>query len=179
MKSAGRLPCGSRSASSSTRRTWIEIAAETSALLVPESSSTRRTWIEIKRAPPGRAGHKGRPPHGGRGLKWGRATTTATAIMSSSTRRTWIEMQKKRGPLPCGASSSTRRTWIEIFDMNTHFGQINCRPPHGGRGLKSADAPPPRCRQSSSSTRRTWIEIRPMARTARPSPVVLHTEDVD
>ena len=56
------------------------------------SSSTRRTWIEISAEDAPAAGETGRPPHGGRGLKWFLMVILRPLLMSSSTRRTWIEI---------------------------------------------------------------------------------------
>ena len=57
---------------------------------------------------------KGRPPHGGRGLKLAGLTQLRGAEGSSSTRRTWIEIQRLGAVSPGQGSSSARRTWIEM-----------------------------------------------------------------
>ena len=120
-----------------------------------------------------------RPPHGGRGLKWQAAAPPVKWPWSSSTRRTWIEMGRVRRHAAAGESSSTRRTWIEMRRRCAHLRLCECRPPHGGRGLKSALAEKPQPAPASSSTRRTWIEISYSSHLYDVRIVVLHTEDVD
>ena len=99
----------------------------------------------------------GRPPHGGRGLKF---------------RGCGRSEEPKR-------SSSTWRTWIEIDSVYRFLPDNLPRPPCGGRGLKygRAGGRPPQTR--SSSTWRTWIEIQPSGKADQKDFVVLHMEDVD
>ena len=78
---------------------------------------------------------------------------------SSSTRRTWIEIRAFFIFSYLLLSSSTRRTWIEIRRCSRAAHPVQGRPPHGGRGLKSALDVLHRLGKMSSSTRRTWIEI--------------------
>ena len=56
-------------------------------------------------------------------------------------------------------SSSTRGTWIEIDRFPCRSGRQQCRPPHGGRGLKCRVFDVTESLGLSSSTRGTWIEI--------------------
>ena len=60
--------------------------------------------------------HAGRPPHGGRGLKF-----DFDDIARSD-----------------GRSPSPRRAWIEIPLSQIASVRLSGRPPHGGRGLKFA-----------------------------------------
>ena len=60
--------------------------------------------------------------------------------------------------------------------MAYNFG---CRPPPGGRGLKSQALYRAESVLSSSSTRGTWIEIHPPRQSAPRQLVVLHPGDVD
>ena len=124
-----------------------------------------------------------RPPHGGRGLKWMYNTADPHSARSPSPRRAWIEMYIVAGKrAPNLASPSPRRAWIEIFDAPLCEPGGACRPPHGGRGLKSrhlrrlirhgARRPPHGGRglkwrdedrghglDESPSPRRAWIEM--------------------
>ena len=79
----------------------------------------------------------GRPPHGGRGLKW-----------SSDSNTLGVEV-----------SPSPRRAWIEIREFELGRARIMGRPPHGGRGLKSKRQDYGHKLRVSPSPRRAWIEI--------------------
>ena len=59
-------------------------------------------------------------------------------MLSSSARRTWIEIaEMDLLGQERSASSSARRTWIEIILTTAPDIYRRCRPPQGGRGLKS------------------------------------------
>ena len=146
--------------SSSTRRTWIEIPLPPQiAAGFQRSSSTRRTWIEMHKQGSLFGGVECRPPHGGRGLKFGQCYGHIRCGQSSSTRRTWIEMEdcwvlwllRPCRPPHGGRGLKFSFTCLSLVSRS--------RPPHGGRGLKSVCCPPGRSRFLSSSTRRTWIEM--------------------
>ena len=124
----------------------------------------------------------GRPPHGGRGLKYqviilrvfGLPESPSTRrawieigvriaercdFASPSTRRAWIEIELglKRGNSL--GSPSTRRAWIEIVNPVCLSRIRKSRPPHGGRGLKSTRQRDSLRLLMSPSPRRAWIEI--------------------
>ena len=81
---------------------------------------------------------RGRPPHGGRGLK-----SLCLAYFSSGT-----------------GSPSPRRAWIEIpLPPPLSARAVGGRPPHGGRGLKCEVVEGIGASLSSPSPRRAWIEI--------------------
>ena len=101
------------------------------------SSSMRRTWIEILGFPVIVIGSRGRPPCGGRGLKY-IACCNVCAIFGCRPPcgGRGLKCWKILGLLDILTSSSMRRTWIEIF---MHYGvccPVKSRPPCGGRGLK-------------------------------------------
>ena len=102
------------------------------------SSPSRGTWIEIKLwfncnpGGPGRPPHGGRglkfvgagnavfrvrrrPPHGGRGLKYPSLSSVMGVDGSSPSRGTWIEMALPLCRLAHPLSSPSRGTWIEMF----------------------------------------------------------------
>ena len=137
MKSNVPRPAGRGIRSSSTRRTWIEMSRRSAAFSAALSSSTRRTWIEIAVVCLRSFCNPGRPPHGGRGLKYLLYGRPHQCRASSSTRRTWIEIFLCGLPQIQQRSSSTRRTWIEIDERRDGHVKPTGRPPHGGRGLKS------------------------------------------
>ena len=61
--------------------------------------------------------------------------------------------------MPFSRSLSSRRAWIEMKNTVLLLAYAVCRPPRGGRGLKSDLA---RCKIThtlSPSSRRAWIEI--------------------
>ena len=85
---------------------------------------------------------------------------SAVILPSSPSRGTWIEIRViGRGKGQSEASSPSRGTWIEILRTVRHTPQRKRRPPHGGRGLKSAGAGVRGVRMRSSPSRGTWIEI--------------------
>ena len=63
------------------------------------SPSSRRAWIEIFERAQQPITAPGRPPRGGRGLKWIGMTLWSTLSPSPSSRRAWIEIQQA-GPGP-------------------------------------------------------------------------------
>ena len=56
------------------------IWANTQACAGGQSSSSRRTWIEIDKVPVGINASNGRPPRGGRGLKYDNWEITETGV---------------------------------------------------------------------------------------------------
>ena len=101
--------------SPSPRRAWIEITVGKPVPVTLPSPSPRRAWIEIRPYGHGAGAYKGRPPHGGRGLK--------------CSCNPWAAIPRKRRPPHGGrglkskslriattipASPSPRRAWIEI-----------------------------------------------------------------
>ena len=103
-----------------------------------ESSPTRGTWIEMEHMSKISIVLAGRPPHGGRGLKYGMGTVSLLAEKASSpTRGTWIEILHALSSSILLSSSPTRGTWIEICGAVYRRRKGQGRPPHGGRGLKS------------------------------------------
>ena len=84
-----------------------------------------------------RACSKGRPPHGGRGLKSTRIVAYIIALVSPPARGAWIEIWKNHEATPYGKG----------------------RPPHGGRGLKSMLPSSALAFFTSPPARGAWIEI--------------------
>ena len=168
----------------SSRRAWIEIKKSKSILntsknvaLLTESVdwnlystnaaselspslSSRRAWIEIQ------------------GI-----SRLCVNTVSLSSRRAWIEIVDATSDVEIVESLSSRRAWIEIRIKKLNALKLNCRSPHGERGLKcqvasraaqvvkvallteSADwnkiiRSSITKRKLSLSSRRAWIEIR-------------------
>ena len=101
------------------------------------SAPTRGPWIEISTGSRLLINPMGRPPHGGRGLKFPSQPTGQTLRMSAPTRGPWIEIR-----------------YGEM--INQIFGG---RPPHGGRGLKCRLTVLSIIMIGSAPTRGPWIEI--------------------
>ena len=80
------------------------------------SPPARGAWIEMVKHGLIRAGRvaHGRPPHGGRGLKYPVLYVADVVYESPPARGAWIEMRPAKGD---------------------RYGSVR-RPPHGGRGLK-------------------------------------------
>ena len=76
-------------------------------------------------------------------------------------------------------SPSSRRAWIEMAASLRSSRVEQSRPPHGGRGLKSAVRCGQACRSKSPSSRRAWIEIADRRHRLLPYGVALLTEGVD
>ena len=79
----------------------------------------------------------GRPPRGGRGLKYLRSPCRIVAARSSSSRRTWIEILVGvaagagiRSRPPRGGRGLKFLTGVAVHEVG------DGRPPRGGRGLK-------------------------------------------
>ena len=146
-----------------------------------------------------------RSPHGERGLKCKKSVNNTQKFLSLSSRRAWIEIQNVKGKSGSSTvalltesvdwnnkivrfiftkfrSLSSRRAWIEIICGISCSIVVNCRSPHGERGLKSSiygaierkeDGRSPHgerglkwtkmvlrfYKQRSLSSRRAWIEI--------------------
>ncbi len=132
----------SRVASSSSRRTWIEILLVTATSVRPRSSSSRRTWIEIAGWQAPSSGSVRRPPRGGRGLKSSICPSARRSQKSSSSRRTWIEM-KKKCPVDTGRLSRPPRggRGLKSHQLQPLMLSAVGRPPRGGRGLKLSPQP--------------------------------------
>ena len=169
----------SSSASSSSRRTWIEMLPSSRSFAQFWSSSSRRTWIEMSESLPEESScpvvllaedvdrnaqvvvfASGRQASSSSRRTWieiSLVNLSSYQQMSSSSRRTWIEIPSPAVTQLRCASSSSRRTWIEMRCCC-------CR----------------RCLSMwSSSLRRTWIEMSPPPPPGRPDMVVLLAEDVD
>ena len=98
----------------------------------------------------------GRPPHGGRGLKFNLLDADRFAAWSSPSRGTWIEMSTGRSRSSGAKSSPSRGTWIE---MRVERGKMETG--------------------KSSPSRGTWIEMLCLGRRPRSGRVVPLTGDVD
>ena len=102
--------------SSSPRRAWIEIDEIRQIVYFRSvSSSPRRAWIEIADKTEYLGCRHGRPPHGGRGLKYHLLLKVTRTDKSSSPRRAWIEILSFYQLAFAVASPSPRRAWIEIL----------------------------------------------------------------
>ena len=101
----------------------------------------------------------GRPPHGGRGLKCYFWVDSHRNLQSPSARRAWIEIRVYSLGCESGQSPSARRAWIEIVFVRGKPKRLDCRPPHGGRGLKYTIIILQAIDLWSPSARRAWIEI--------------------
>ena len=109
--------CGS----APTRGPWIEICQCISRSTVVTSAPTRGPWIEIR--------CWAAPWPGG----W-----------SAPTRGPWIEIFRRFSTVGSpGMSAPTRGPWIEMKVDSRIKSLESGRPPHGGRGLKSAPAAMP------------------------------------
>ena len=102
------------------------------------SSSPRRAWIEISKRALVKHLLGGRPPHGGRGLKW----------------RLWGKIGVSSAGRPPHGGRGLK--WRE---HPYYFNPCGSRPPHGGRGLKYYFSCYDKSCNKSSSPRRAWIEI--------------------
>ena len=100
-----------------------------------------------------------RPPHGGRGLKSFSACSSDTSALSPPTRGAWIEIDNPASHAPLCGSPPTRGAWIEISIGNWHSWRRTRRPPHGGRGLKFNGGQDVPVGHRSPPTRGAWIEI--------------------
>ncbi len=100
------------------------------------SPSSRRAWIEILAMAPFTAYLRGRPPRGGRGLKYIPPVLFDDWDASPSSRRAWIEIFCAAPPHYYLRSPSSRRAWIEISNIYFSVPNVLRRPPRGGRGLK-------------------------------------------
>ena len=102
------------------------------------SPPTRGAWIEIEGAHGVHLQGQGRPPHGGRGLKW----YNGDEVIIWDTRRPphggrgLKSRARCLGGMGC-PSPPTRGAWIEIIFFSSAPARSGRRPPHGGRGLKS------------------------------------------
>ena len=103
------------------------------------SPSSRRAWIEIKVPTIWKHFAPGRPPRGGRGLKYGDTSLFLVQRWSPSSRRAWIEIADNGLCRTSRGSPSSRRAWIEIDTCSSLALLLKCRPPRGGRGLKLTD----------------------------------------
>ena len=123
--------------SAPTRGPWIEIPIHRLQNISRKSAPTRGPWIEIPCL--GDAFIvPGRPPHGGRGLKFEQDSNHHGRRMSAPTRGPWIEILtggSRRTSIR--RSAPTRGPWIEILSKADLAERFSRRPPHGGRGLKS------------------------------------------
>ena len=104
---------GGRSVSPPSRGAWIEILYALRILSRTGSPPSRGAWIEIDLWLRPNLGGYGRPPHGGRGLKF----ITEPLITD----------QRSRPPHGGRGLKLFLRLWEEF---------LKGRPPHGGRGLK-------------------------------------------
>ena len=80
-----------------------------------------------------------RPPHGGRGLKFAHGANRLVHVGSPPSRGAWIEISSTFGAGRRRASPPSRGAWIEIAFTLREVKPHDCRPPHGGRGLKYFD----------------------------------------
>ena len=62
-------------------------------------------------------------------------------------------------PLPVKGSPPARGAWIEIVVIALFSAKVECRPPHGGRGLKSFHRDVNLFHHKSPPARGAWIEI--------------------
>ena len=136
----------------------MKSTSEVQERLNAQSSSTRGTWIEILKIAPRIFEIVGRPPHGGRGLKY--------------TVRKLSDNRIARRP-PHGGRG------LKYIDSFSEYLDCGSRPPHGGRGLKFWVSFVVTSLAQSSSTRGTWIEIKSQSEKPMFRSVVLHTGDVD
>ena len=122
-----------------------------------------------------------RSPHGERGLKCLRAVRLRRASRSLPARGAWIEIlfnmvdEFAKMSLPArGAwieiitakllnitppSLPARGAWIEIYPPCFLAASMQCRSPHGERGLKYADLLAVAVSKASLPARGAWIEI--------------------
>ena len=122
----------------------------------------------------------GRPPLGGRGLKYDIKIDSAVVGLSPSPRRAWIEIYyQPGGEYILSSSPSPRRAWIEIYYQPGGEYILSCRPPLGGRGLKSHLSGLLAMPAMSPSPRRAWIEINLGVTIVDRMPVALPSEGVD
>ena len=63
-------------------------------------------------------GTNGRPPHGGRGLKYVAGIVLSSLVASAPTRGPWIEIGADGVSYVASASAPTRGPWIEIVPLN-------------------------------------------------------------
>ena len=61
-------------------------------------------------------------------------TEIAATLKSPSSRRAWIEIGQSGKNKPMNKSPSSRRAWIEILYDTQLNGEVQRRPPRGGRG---------------------------------------------
>ena len=127
---------------------------------LPEwSPSARRAWVEIARKSQRPVSKSGRPPQGGRGLKYIILVMVMSHASSPSARRAWVEITSRRSRARPTTSPSARRAWVEIWPLQNRARQQACRPPQGGRGLKFLWLCNGHSRSKSPSARRAWVEI--------------------
>ena len=109
---------------------------------------TEKTNEQVQASPPARGAwiemllyrrfvrHGGRPPHGGRGLKWIWRHLRSGLKKSPPARGAWIEIITIIVMISIKKSPPARGAWIEITIARICSRVVICRPPHGGRGLK-------------------------------------------
>ena len=100
-----------------------------------------------------------RPPHGGRGLKCPRSPAASYRIASPPARGAWIEITVGGSNDSTCLSPPARGAWIEIVNFLCFILQKHCRPPHGGRGLKSGQSWVKAPLLASPPARGAWIEM--------------------
>ena len=106
----------------SSWRAWIEMRIDVSSIRLIPSLSSWRAWIEI---------------FSRTDLRWTRR--------SLSSWRAWIEMSRCAASSRMPLSLSSWRAWIEIRRQGRCY-ELDCRSPHGERGLKSARYPAMICK---------------------------------
>ena len=103
-----------------------------------------------------------RPPHGGRGLKYGSSGVTPSDRRSPPARGAWIEMAINHNHDDRYASPPARGAWIEITHRDMRFMFFSCRSPHGERGLKYNAG---QHLKNPLPARGAWIEISVIVKT--------------
>ena len=103
-----------------------------------------------------------RPPHGGRGLKYGSSGVTPSDRRSPPARGAWIEMAINHNHDDRYASPPARGAWIEIKHRDMRFMFFSCRSPHGERGLKYNAG---QHLKNPLPARGAWIEISVIVKT--------------